>query len=222
MATPASSVPPSSTADVAPPATTPPAVTTSPGSTLTPYSGVVTAVAASDLGASWHDGCPLAPDQLRMVKLGYWGFDGRPHEGAVVVNVALTDAAISVFGRLYADQFPIRSLRPIDAFGGDDNASMAADNTSGFNCRAAVAPGPPQWSAHAYGQAIDVNPVENPYVQGADVLPPAGADYVDRSNDRPGMAVPGGPLTEAFASAGWSWGGRWSSADYQHFSSTGG
>ncbi len=199
-----------------------PTVSATTGTAASAFAATVSEVAAADLGRSWHNGCPLAPDQLRVVKLGYWGFDDRPHEGAVVVNASVADAAISVFRRLYDEHFPIRRIEPIDAFGGDDNASMAADNTSGFNCRAAVAPGPPQWSAHAYGQAIDVNPVENPYVQGADVLPPAGAAYVDRSSSRPGMAEPAGPLTAAFAAAGWAWGGTWSSPDYQHFSATGG
>ena len=99
---------------------------------------------------------------------------------------------------------------------------MAADNTSGFNCRYAVAPGPPQWSAHAYGDAIDVNTVENPYVEGGDVQPPAGTAFTNRSDLRPGMAFYGGELVSAFAAVGWQWGGRWSDPDYQHFSSTGG
>ena len=112
---------------------------------------------------------------------------------------------------------------PVDAFGGSDRASMAADNTSGFNCRYADASGPPRWSAHAYGEAIDVNPVENPYVEGGRVQPSAGAGFLDRRQLRPGMAAPGTAVNDAFASAGWLWGGRWSaSPDYQHFSKTGG
>jgi hypothetical protein len=128
-----------------------------------------------------------------------------------------------VFARLYAERFPIRQMQPEDAFGGRDPASMAADNTSGFNCRDAVAPGAPQWSVHAFGEAIDVNPVENPYLEGGAAQPLAGATYLTRSLVRPGMAVAGGPLVEAFASVGWAWGGRWTAApDYQHFSLTGG
>ncbi len=209
----------------------PGATTTAPSTTSTAaadpatgstFTAVVTPVSAADLGLSWHDGCPVGPDGLRRVRVGYWGFDNLAHEGAVVVSADLTDAVMSVFRRLYDERFPIRDMKTIDAFGGDDNASMAGDNTSGFNCRAAVAPGPPRWSAHAYGQAIDVNPVENPYVQGADVLPPSGAEYLDRSATRPGAAAPGSGLNAAFAAVGWSWGGTWSSPDYQHFSATGG
>jgi len=98
-------------------------------------------------------------------------------------------------------------------YGGSDDRSMAADNTSAFNCRYAVAAGPKRWSVHAYGEAVDVNPVENPYLEGGP----------DRSAVRPGMAVAGGTLVDAFAAVGWSWGGRWSaSPDSQHFSATGG
>ncbi|MDQ6797255.1 MAG: M15 family metallopeptidase [Actinomycetota bacterium] len=206
-------------------ATVPAATSAAPEPTTTAPSGFVATtapVATADLGGSWREGCPLAPDRLRLVKLPYWGFDDQAHPGSLVLNVAIVDAATAVFRRLYDAHFPIRRMEPIDVFGGDDNASMAADNTSGFNCRLAVASGPPQWSAHAYGEAIDVNPVENPYIEGGAVLPPSGAAYVDRSNDRPGMALPDSTLNAAFAAAGWSWGGQWSSPDYQHFSATGG
>ena len=95
-------------------------------------------------------------------------------------------------------------------------------NTSSFNCRYAVAPGPKSWSMHAYGEAIDVNTVENPYIQNGRVTPPNAKAYADRTNVRPGMAVEGGALVRAFALAGWSWGGRWrTSPDYEHFSTNG-
>ncbi|TML52642.1 MAG: M15 family metallopeptidase [Actinobacteria bacterium] len=104
-----------------------------------------------------------------------------------------------------------------------DERSLEHDNTTGFNCRYAVAPGPKRWSVHAYGLAIDVDPVENPYVEGGRVHPRAGRAFLDRSHVRPGMAVWGGTLVRAFAAVGWRWGGRWTSApDYQHFSRTGG
>ena len=123
---------------------------------------------------------------------------------------------------LYRARFPVRRIQPVDRYRGDDDASMAADNTSGFNCRAAVSSGPTHWSMHAYGEAIDVNPVENPYVLGGAVKPPAGRGYLDRSRARTGMAVAGSVLVRAFDSVGWGWGGRWtSSRDYQHFSSNG-
>ena len=132
-------------------------------------------------------------------------------------------AIVEVFRRLYRERFPIRRMQPIDAYRGSDEASMAADNTSAFNCRRAVAAGPPRWSVHAYGAAIDVNPVENPYLEGGKVRPAAGARYADRARVRPGMAFAGGVLWSAFRAVGWQWGGRWSGTpDWQHFSKTGG
>lgn len=187
------------------------------------FVGTVATLTAAQVPSTWRPGCPIGPSQLRMLHLSYWGFDNRAHIGTIVVNTIVTGDVLKVFSTLYAEHFPIYQMQPEDAYGGQDPASMAANNTSGFNCRYAVAPGPPQWSVHAYGEAIDVNTVENPYLEGGTVMPAAGAAYLNRSDYRPGMAVPGGQLVEAFASAGWLWGGRWTaSPDYQHFSKTGG
>ena len=188
-----------------------------------PFSHTVSPVTRAQLPHSWHAGCPVGPSQLRRVRLVYWGFDGTAHTGSLVVNAAAVGDLVRVFSRLYAGRFPIRRMRPIDAYGGNDERSLAADNTSAFNCRYAVGPGPRRWSAHAYGQAIDVNPVENPYLESGRVHPRAGRAYLDRADVRPGMAVRGGLLVRGFARAGWQWGGRWTGTpDYQHFSSTGG
>jgi hypothetical protein len=188
-----------------------------------PFSHQVSPVTKAQLPHSWHVGCPVGPSQLRRVRLSYWGFDGAAHSGAVVVHADAVADLIRVFSRLYAAHFPIRRMRPIDVYGGNDERSLAADNTSAFNCRYAVGPGRRRWSAHAYGQAIDVNPVENPYLESGRVHPRAGRAYLDRSNVRPGMAVRGGLLVRAFAAVGWQWGGRWTGTpDYQHFSATGG
>jgi D-alanyl-D-alanine carboxypeptidase len=198
---------------VAPPSTTadPPA-----------FAGVVSPVTAADLPYSYRAGCPVPPEDLRLLHVSYWGFDAQAHPGAIVVHADVADDVVTIFSKLYDERFPIRRMVPVDQYQGSDPASMDADNTSGFNCRAAVASGPPQWSAHAYGEAIDVNPVENPYVFEGDPQPSAAAAYLDRTNVRPGMAVAGGQLVDAFASVGWQWGGRWSdSPDYQHFSRTG-
>jgi len=157
-----------------------------------------------------------------MLHMSYWGFDDQSHMGTMVVATSVVTAVLWVFGTLYDEQFPIRQMVPVDVYGGSDPASTAADNTAGFNCRDAVAAGPPHWSVHAYGEAIDVNTVENPYIEGGQVLPPNATAYVDRADIRPGMAYYGGELVDAFASVGWQWGGRWSDPDYQHFSATGG
>jgi hypothetical protein len=185
------------------------------------YVGTVSRVTAADLPRSYRSGCPVRPTQLRLLRVSHWDFRGRVHVGQLVVHAREARDVVSVFRKLYAAKFPIRRLRLVDVYGGDDDRSMAADNTSGFNCRRVE--GSSSWSAHAYGLAIDVNPVENPFISGSHVSPPASRRYLDRSNVRPGMAVRGGVLVRAFDSIGWSWGGRWTSpVDYQHFSATGG
>jgi hypothetical protein len=188
-----------------------------------PFTHTVARVTPAQLPYSWHPGCPVAPAQLRRLRVAYWDFDGRAHTGALVVNADAVSDLVHVFARLYAARFPIRRMRPIDAYHGRDEPSLEADNTAAFNCRYAVAPGPKRWSAHAFGRAIDVNPVENPYLEGGRVHPRRGRAFLDRSRRRPGMAVRGGLLVRAFAGVGWAWGGRWTgSPDYQHFSATGG
>jgi hypothetical protein len=179
-------------------------------------------VTAAELGASYHAGCPVGPSQLRRIQLSYWGFDGQAHTGTLVVNADGVDAIVTAFHRLYDARVPIRQMLTVDHYGADDRASMAADNTSAFNCRYVAGSNPPRWSEHAFGHAIDVNTLENPYVQGSYVSPPAGAAFMNRSDVRRGMAYRGGTLVDAFAAVGWQWGGRWSSPDYQHFSSSGG
>ena len=186
------------------------------------FAATVSPVRWSDVRFSYRAGCPVDPPELRLVRLSYWGFDRRSHTGSLVVHRRVTRDVVTVFRRLYAARFPIRRMVAISAYRGSDEASMAADNTSAFNCRRAVGSTARRWSAHAYGVAIDVNPVENPYVLGERVLPPAGRRYADRTVHRPGMAIEGGVLVSAFDAVGWQWGGRWpSTPDYQHFSATG-
>src|SRR2546423_3258872 len=142
----------------------------------------VAPVSRAELGASWHPGCPVAPAQLRRVTVPYRGFDGKTHRGALVANATVAATVGSIFERLYRGGVPIRRMTPIAAYGGSDDRSMAADNTSAFNCRYAVAPGAKRWSVHAYGEAVDVNPGENPDPEGGPVLPPAGRRYPDRAH----------------------------------------
>jgi D-alanyl-D-alanine carboxypeptidase len=170
-------------------------------------------------GVSWRRGCPVALRDLRLVTVSRRGFDGKPHTGRVVVNRDVAQDVVSVFRVLYAAGFPIRRMVPIDAYGGSDFRSIEADNTSGFNCR--FVGGTARWSEHAYGRAIDVNPIENPYVSGARTSHRASRPFVDRRRKRPGMALEGGLLVRAFDRVGWGWGGRWFPAtDYQHFSAS--
>ena len=182
-----------------------------------PPVGSIEPVTADDLRHSYRAGCPVGRARLRTVRVSYWGFDGKPRLGRIVVASRVAADVLAVFRILWSERFPLRRLQPVSAYRGSDDASMAADNTSGFNCR--FVGGTSRWSVHAYGEAIDVNPVENPYVQGSHVSPPAGRSYLDRTRYRKGMAVRGGVLVRAFASVGWKWGASF--GDYQHFSTTG-
>jgi len=177
----------------------------------------VNTVRWDDLRFTYRAGCPVAPPQLRTIDVSYWDFAGEPKVGKIVVARRVAEDVVDVFRQLWANRFPIRRLQPMSAYRGDDDASMAADNTSGFNCRFVA--GTKHWSMHAYGEAIDVNTVENPYVRGSTVKPPAGRAFLDRSRYRKGMAVRDGVLVRAFASVGWKWGASF--GDYQHFSTTG-
>lgn len=178
-------------------------------------------LAAQMTGVSWRPGCPVPLAELRLLTVSHWGFDGRARTGRLIVHEDSAAALRSVLRRLYEARFPIRRMRLIDAYGGDDFASIEAGNTSAFNCRPVA--GTSRWSEHAYGRAIDVNPIENPYVTAAGrVAHRASRPYADRSSRRPGMAYEGGVLVEAFRSIGWGWGGTWpGDRDYQHFSASG-
>jgi D-alanyl-D-alanine carboxypeptidase len=170
---------------------------------------------------SWRAGCPVSLDDLRVVTLSYIGFDGAAHRGTLIVNRDATTAIVSVFRRLYGERFPIRRMQPVDAYNGSDFGSIEHDNTSSFNCRPAT--GSTNWSQHAYGRAIDVNPIENPYISNGQTSHHASIPYLDRSRIRPGMAYAGGALVQAFAAVGWGWGGNWTGSvhDTQHFSENG-
>jgi D-alanyl-D-alanine carboxypeptidase len=174
-------------------------------------------------GSSWRPGCPVGLDDLRLLRIGYWGFDGRARVGRMIVAATAVRAIHGAFARLFEARFPIRRMRLVDDYGASDSASIAADNTSAFNCR--LATGSSRFSEHAYGRAVDIDPIENPYVYpNGTTVHAASRPYLDRSRHRPGMAFRGGVLVRAFAAVGWGWGGDWrppSATDYQHFSSTG-
>lgn len=166
-------------------------------------------------GVTWRAGCPTGLAQLRHVSLVYWDFAGQPQQGALVVRSDAVSDVVAVFGKLYAAHYPIRRMVPIEAYRGDDDASMAADNTSAFNCRNVA--GGSGWSRHAYGVAIDINPLENPYISGGVVSPPAGAAYVNRNQSHPAILRSNSVAVREFIARGWQWGGNWTNPkDYQH------
>ncbi|MGY6500715.1 MAG: M15 family metallopeptidase [Acidimicrobiales bacterium] len=179
----------------------------------------VRAVSAARMPASWRPGCPVGPQDLRVVTVDHWDMAGRMRSGEMVVHRDHAAGVVAAFRDIHAARFPIARMELIDLYGGSDDASMAANNTSAFNCRRVT--GGTAWSEHAYGRAIDINPVQNPYVRGSTVLPPAGRDHLDRTATTPGLIRPGDAVTTAFSRIGWYWGGNWTSLkDYQHFSST--
>ena len=170
--------------------------------------------------ASWRAGCPVALDDLRLLRVTHHDFAGAADTGEIVVHEAVAADVVAVFEALFDAGYPIERMELVDVYGGDDDASMAANNTSGFNCRFVA--GTSRWSEHAYGTAIDLNPLINPYVRGSRVTPPGGAAYADRTGSDPALIAADGEVVDAFASIGWTWGGTWRSAkDYQHFSRSG-
>jgi D-alanyl-D-alanine carboxypeptidase len=171
-------------------------------------------------GVSWRPGCPVPLRDLRLLRLSHRGFDRSARTGRLVVHRDVAREVVAVFRRLYEAGFPVRRMVPVDAYGGSDFRSIEADNTSAFNCR--YVEGTRRWSEHAYGRALDLNPIENPYVSGGRTSHRASVPYLDRSRRRAGMAFEGGAAARAFDAIGWGWGGRWAAVkDYQHFSASG-
>jgi hypothetical protein len=189
----------------------------------------LTAPVRSDLKASgaWHQGCPVPLSGLRVLTVTYRGFDKRSHTGRIVTNQRAAAPLAKVFRRLYELHFPIHHMHLSDAYGPARGQPADGDVTGSFECRQAVpspcsgGTGTGSWSMHAYGLAVDVNPVENPYVGCGQSRDPTAQRYRDRSHHRRGMVTPA--VVKAFRSIGWGWGGSWAgnTKDYMHFSSSG-
>ena len=166
---------------------------------------------------TWHAGCPVSPDDLRQVTIPYWNFSGVPARGTLIVHRDLAEEVSAIFGELFAHRFPIEKMEPIENYGGSDDRSMEANNTSAFNCRD-ITGQPGKFSNHSWGRAIDINPLTNPYVKGEKVLPPGGRAYLDRTKAYPGGILAGSFVVKVFEKHGWTWGGKWPDRqDYQHF-----
>ncbi len=171
----------------------------------------------------WHKGCPVPLSDLRVLTVSHWGFDGRSHTGQLVVHRDAASKLAQVFRRLYELRFPIREMRLRVVY----SSNPPNDVSGSFECRQAVpspcvgGTGTGTWSEHAFGEAVDLNPVENPYVGCGQSRDPASRPYFDRLRLRPGMVTPA--VVAAFRSVGWGWGGSWSGStkDYMHFSATG-
>lgn len=176
-------------------------------------------------GKSWHRGLSC-PDRasLVLITVPYIGYHGKKELGQLIVAKSVGQGVKAIFDEIYANgTFRIERMELIDKYGGDDDASMAANNTSAFNCR--FVGGTTTLSAHASGIAIDINPIQNPFVTRSGTFPPAGENYdspAERSKNIIGIITAGDGVTSAFRRHGWKWGGNWSNRkDYQHFSLNG-
>jgi hypothetical protein len=165
-------------------------------------------------------------DDLRLVTVPYWNFKGEDKTGQLIVNARAAKTVAQIFTSLHASKaYAFERIDLVDAYGGDDHASMMANNTSAYNCR--LVAGSTRLSAHAKGLAIDINPLINPYVWKGGTSPKEGepwdtTDERKAARNKPGMILPDSAITKAFKKAGWGWGGDWKGTkDYQHFSATG-
>lgn len=196
--------------------------TTRATTTTTPvYRASIEDVGAERLAHSWTSACPVTPGDVVLISLDHWGFDGKVHDGAIVVARSQGESVVAIFERLFEIGYPIQSVIPIgDLPVGIEDDDPDYNNTSGLHCRRAT--GASRWSEHAKGLAIDINPLQNPFVT-PNILWPANSEkYLDRSLGEPAMIVAGDEVVDAFGDHGWLWGGYWDSIkDYQHFSVSG-
>jgi hypothetical protein len=188
----------------------------------------VSAVSGADIGYSYRPGCPVSPASLRALAINYWDFRGVVHRGTLVAASWAVSAYEKLFQAMFAARFPIRQMRPVEyyyfgvasASASSDVASMTADNTSAFNCRK-VTGNPYRMSRHSWGDAIDLNPQENPYLIPGRVYPTDGKYFLNRHRYQEGMILPGSIVAVTMSRLHWYWGARWSNPDYQHFSANG-
>ncbi len=169
-------------------------------------------------GGSWHKGCPVPLSDLRYLTLNYHGFDGNTHIGEMIVHKEVAGEVTAIFGKLYASGYPIHRMQLVSDYLASDFQSIEADNTSAFNCRSVT--GGKKWSRHSYGKAIDINPIENPYIsRSGHISHKASLTYRKRDHHRSKATIlKGDTIVKLFKIHGWRWGGDWRSIkDYQHF-----
>jgi len=194
------------------------------------FVGTISPVSVQRLGLTWRPGCPVDPADLRLLRLSFWGMDGGEHVGELIVHAAIAQRMVGVFRTLWDEKFPIHRMDTADRFVdasdfGPDGVYLdrpptpdTVNTTSGFFCRPVTGGG--TWSQHSYGLAVDINPVQNPYVRGPVVVPSNG--QVGRDPAVPGTITAGDVVVRAMRSAGMTWGGTWTSLkDWMHFSLNG-
>lgn len=154
--------------------------------------------------------------ELRLVRVLHVNFDNKPQVGWLICHESVADDLKQIFRELYDAGYQIEKIIPVDAWNADDEKSMEANNTSAFNYRRVK--GTKSFSLHAFGRAIDVNPLYNPHVTSKGIHPASAKPYVDRKADFPHKLTRSDLCVRTFLSHGWTWGGDWRySKDYQHF-----
>lgn len=167
-------------------------------------------------GVSWQKEAPVGLEDLSYLTITYWDFDEKEQLGELIVHRKVAQEVLEIFEEIYNAKYPIAKMRLVDEYNADDNLSMEDNNTHAFNYR--MVEGTQVTSTHGYGLAIDINPVQNPYIVGDIVLPSEGKKYLQRKDIRKGMIVKGDAYYNAFISRGWTWGGDWTRIkDYHHF-----
>ncbi len=169
------------------------------------------------IGHSWHEGCPVKLSELAYLKISYWGYDNKPHVGVLIINKILAKETVNIFKKLYDIKYPIQEMKIYDTYGFGDYGKH--NDTVGFYCRP-PANGTAKYSEHAYGIAIDINPLVNPYVAKSKniIWPAQSKNYTDRNQFKKGMIHSGDEVFDIFANHGWEWGGLWKNdQDYMHF-----
>jgi len=168
------------------------------------------------MGSSFHENPHFGLSHLAYLTLTHVDFNRQRRTGHMIVAASIAEEVLDIFREIYEGGFPIERIRLIDYYAATDYYSMADNNSVAFNFRYIA--GTTRLSRHAWGMAIDINPVQNPYIRGETIWPAAGADYLNRDDVRPGMIVPGDVVYNAFTSRGWRWGGHWNvPIDYHHF-----
>ena len=201
--------------------TTTTTVATTTTTTEPQYHATISDVDAARLAHSYSPACPVGPEDVVMVTLDHWGFDGEVHRGEIVVARSQGENVAEIFRKLFEVGYPIESMIPIGELPqGIEDDDPDYNNTSGLHCRYIA--GTTTWSEHAKGLAIDINPFLNPYITSRQIWPANAGKYRDRSLGEPGMITAEGEVVDAFAASGWLWGGYWQSIkDYHHFSVSG-
>ena len=166
-------------------------------------------------GNTWKKNCPVNLKDLRYLKIEYLGFDNKSHIGELIVHKNVAKEVSKIFKKLKAIKYPIYQMKLASYYKGNDKISMKNNNTSAFNCRLMTG-SKIKWSKHSYGKAIDINPIQNPYIKKNKVLPKEGTKYINlnrkhftsQSNDK-AIIIKNDKIIKIFKNYGWIWGGNW-------------